>query len=325
MPPTEPRGRAGIGMTRVNMTRVIEEVALDDLDLRFASLRLHSPLDLARLKASVEREGIRQPVLASTEVEPGRRVLVDGFKRVRVARELELACLPVTLLALDGPAALAAMLRANAAHRGMTALEEGWIARVMCREHGLTQASAGALLGHDQSWVCQRLRLVEQLDEALKDDLRLGLMPPAVARELGRLPRGQQMRAAEVVREHGLSSRQAARLVQKLVATDDPRVRLEVLADPLRYVTPTPDEPAAKTPADPRLSAGGNELRRSLLGWEGAAWRLSRSLMTHAPTGLRAGDKRVLAPFVGQAAAAGRRTLERLEQLVEPTGKPDAR
>jgi len=312
-------------MTRVNMTRVIEEVALDDLDLRFAPLRLHSPADVARLRASVQREGIRQPVLAATDVEAGRRVLVDGFKRVRVARELEIGRLAVTLLALDTPTALAAMLRSNAAHRGMTVIEEGWIVRTMCREHGLTQASAGALLGHDQSWVSQRLRLVEQLDDALKDDLRLGLLPPSVARELGRLPRGQQMRAAEVMREHGLSSRQAARLVQKLVATDDPRVRLEVLADPQRYAAPAPERPATRAPADPRLSAGGNDLRRSLLVWEGAAWRLSRSLMTHAPTGLHAGDKRVLAPVVGQAVAAGRRTLERLEQLVGQGERPDAR
>lgn len=312
-------------MARVNRTRVIEEVALDDLDLRFAPLRLHSPADLARLKASVEREGIRQPLLAATEVEAQRRVLVDGFKRMRVARELEIARVAVTLLALDAPAALAAMCRSNAGHRGMTALEEGWIARTMCREHGLTQASAGALLGHDQSWVCQRLRLVEQLDDALKDELRLGLLPPTVARELGRLPGGQQMHAARVVREQGLSTRQAARLVQKLVSTDDPRIRQDLLADPLRYLAPAEGEPATRLPTDPRLSAGGNDLRRSLLGWEGAAWRLARSLMTYAPTGLSAKDKRVLLPLVGQAVTAGRRALERIEQLVvAPCEKPDA-
>jgi ParB-like chromosome segregation protein Spo0J len=311
-------------MTREMMTRVIEEVAIEELDLRFASLRLTSPAELVRLKASVEREGIRQPVLAATEVEPGRRVLLDGFKRVRVARELQIPRLPTTLLAVDAPTALALMLRSNAAHRGMSALEEGWIVRTLCREHGLTQRSAGALLERDQSWVCQRLRLVEQLDDALKDDLRLGLLPPAVARELGRLPQALQMRAAKVVREQGLTSRQAARLVQKLVATDDPRVRQEVLADPLRFTAPVPDEKATKAPADPRLTAGGNDLRCSLLGWEGAAWRLGRSLMTHAPTGLHAGEKRILSPLIAQALAAGRRTSERLEQVVEPSGGPDA-
>ena len=152
-------------------------------------------------------------------------------------------------------------------------------------------------------------------------------LPPTVARELGRLPGGQQMCAARVVREQGLSTRQAARLVQKLVSTDDPRIRLDLLADPMRYLAAAEDEPATKLPADPRLSAGGNDLRRSLLGWEGAAWRVARSLMAHAPTGLGAKDKRVLLPLVGQAVTAGRRALERLEQLVvapEPCEKPDA-
>jgi hypothetical protein len=93
-------------------------------------------------------------------------------------------------------------------------------------------------------------------------------------------------------------------------------VRLEVLADPLRFIVPAPVEPAVKTKADPRLSAGGKDLQRSLLVWEGAAWRLSRSLMTHAPTGLHAEDRRVLAPAIGQAVNSGRRALERLEQLV---------
>jgi ParB-like chromosome segregation protein Spo0J len=311
-------------MQRCIMPRGIEEVALEELDLRFESLRLHSPSQVARLQASVKSEGIRQPVLAATAVEPGRRVLVDGFKRVRVARELEISHLAVSLLPLDAPAALAAMLRSNAAHQGMTALEEGWVAHTMCREYGLTQANAGALLGHEQSWVCRRLRLVEQLDDTLKDDLRLGLLPPAVAQELVRLPRNQQEHTAQVIREHGLSSRQAARLVQKLVATDDPRVRRELLADPLRSIAPAPDEPVAKAPMDPRLSAGGNDVRRSLLGWEGAAWRLARSLMTHAPTGFRAQDRRLLAPTVRQALAAGRRTLERLEQVAAPTETPDA-
>lgn len=309
-------------MTREIITRVIEEIALEDLDLRFASLRLVSPPEVQRLKASVEREGFRQPVLVATEVEPGRRVLLDGFKRVRVARELGLTRLQATLLAVDAPLALAAMLRSNSSHRGMTILEEGWIVQKLCREYGLTQRRVGVVVGRDQSWVCQRLRLTEQLDETLQDDLRLGLLVPVVAREIGRLPRGEQIRAAKVVRSQGLSSRQAARLVQRLIATDDPRVRLDVLADPAAHAAPGPRQGGATV--DPRLDAGGNELRRSLLAWEGAAWRLAQSLMTHAPTGLRSPEARVLAPLLGQALAAGRRTLERLEQIAPACGRPDA-
>jgi ParB/RepB/Spo0J family partition protein len=294
------------------MTRVIAEVAVAELDLRYAALRLTAPAEVARLRASVAREGIRQPVVVATEVAPGKRVLVDGFKRIRVARELGLVRVHAILLALNALTALATMLRSNTPHRGLSALEEGWIAQRLCREHGLTQARAAELLEHDPSWVSQRLRLIERLERELQDDLRLGLLTPAVARELALVPPAQQRRAAEVVRAHGLTSRQAARLVQQLVGTDDPRLRLEVLADPHRFVA---DERAARTPPDPRLSAGGNELRASLLHWEGAAARLGRSLLTHAPTGLRVPDGRVLQPLVGPALQAGRRTLERLEQL----------
>lgn len=295
------------------MTRVMEELAIEALDLRFAPLRLVVPAELARLKMQVEREGIRQPVLAATEVEADKRVLVDGFKRVHVARELGLARLAVTLLALDTPTALAAMLRSNLPRRGPTALEEGWIVRKLCRELGFTQEKAGALVGHDQSWVCVRLRLVEQLEAALQEDLRLGLVAPAVARQLGRLPRGQQLRAAQVVREQGLSSRQATELVSVLLATHDPRVQKDVLADPLGTLAAAH---VAVPRKDPRLSAGGNELRRSLLAWEGAASRLAKIVLTHAPAGLAAKEERLLAPLLGQALAAGRRTLARLESLV---------
>lgn len=302
-------------MTRV-ITERVEQVVLDELDLRLASLRLLHPAEVARLRASVVRDGMLQPVLAATKVEPGRRVLVDGFKRVRVARELGLAHLTTSLLALDGPMALAMMLRSNAAQRGMCALEEGWVMRRLCREHGLTQAQAGAMVGHEQSWVCHRLRLVEQLAEELQSDLRLGLLAPAVARELGRLPSGLQINAARAVREHGLLSRQAARLAQRLLATDDPRERREVLADPLRYLAIEPAEQTANaSKTDSRLSPGGNDLRKSLLGFEGAAFRLGRSVMSHAPKGLRGEEARILTPLLGQATTAGRRILTQLDDV----------
>lgn len=300
-------------MTRV-MTAPVE-VLIDDLDQRFASLRLVYPTQLERLLASVKREGIRQPVLAATEVEATRRVLIDGFKRVRVARELGMTRLNASLLALDGPAALALMVRANSAQRGMSALEEGWVVRRLCRGHDLTQAKAGALLEREQSWVSHRLRLVEQLEEQLQEDLRLGLMTPSVARELGRLPRGEQMRTAEVVREQGLLSRQATRLVRGLLATDDPAVRRAILADPGRLVAAAPAAPVQQKAIDSRLTAGGNELRQSLLCFEGAASRLGSGLLRHAAHDLSGEAARVLAPLLRQARTAGSRALALLDEV----------
>ena len=191
--------------------------------------------------------------------------------------------------------------------------------RALCREHRLTQVSVGQLLGRDKSWVCRRLQLAEALDATLQDDLRLGLLSATAARELARLPRGNQRPAAQAVRDHQLTSRQSARLVQRLQQSADPAARREVLADPLRYLAPeTPSAPRGE--ADPRLSEGGNRLRRLLLSWEAMSSQLAQRLSGHAPAGLEAEEARVLGPLVHRALGSGRRASEQLEALESDSG-----
>lgn len=296
-------------------------LALAAIDRRFAPLRLISSADLRRLRVSIEREGIRHPVLVSTAVEPERTVLLDGFKRVRIAEELELASLWAHSVALDAAQSKAAMLHANQAQRGLSDVEEAWIVRALVREHGMMQVAVGELLGRDKSWVCRRLKLAEALEATLQDDLRLGLLSASAARELARLPRGNQLRAAAAVRDHQLTSRQAARLVERLLATDDPVARREVLAEPLRFIGAEPSDVVAVT--DPRLSERSNQLRRLLLSWDGVSGHLSRSLSRHAPAGLAADEARVLGPIVQRALLSGRRATEQLKTLERESGFVD--
>src|SRR5690606_1926014 len=157
-------------------------------------------------------------------------------------------------VALDAAQSKAAMLHANQAQRGLSDIEEAWIVRALVREHGMTQVAVGELLGRDKSWVGRRPKLADAPEVTrrgdqrlaplpagapevtLQDALRLGLLSASAARELARLPRGNQLRAAEAVRDHGLTSRQSAQLVERLLGTDDPAARREVLADPLRFL-----------------------------------------------------------------------------------------
>jgi ParB-like chromosome segregation protein Spo0J len=312
-PPPLSSGAAPSGVT----ARVLAEVAVDELDLRFAPLRLVAPGAQARLRASVEREGIRDPVLASTAVEVGRTVLVDGIKRVRVARDLRIAKLWANLVAVDTAASLSAMLSANAPHAGLTAIEQGWIVRTLCRDLGLTQKAAGDLVGHDQSWVSLRVRLVEDLEKQLQDDLRLGLLSPTQARELGRLPRGrEQLETSQAVQRHGLSSRQTTQVVDLLLDAGEPRVRRGILADPLGCLARA-KEVRVKPAVDPRLSRPGQELAQGLAAWEAASWRLGR-LLTPA---LSPEDAMLLSSALAQALATGRRALERLEARARTAGE----
>lgn len=313
--------RKGWCRRRNPMTAELEprdEVAIAELDQRYANLRLAAPEELARVRASVERMGVLSPVLVATAVEPPRIVVVDGFKRVRIATDRGDVVVWVRRAALDAAAAKVAMIAANAGHSGLSDLEEAWIVRSLCREHKMTQVEVGKALRRDKSWVSRRLMLAERLEAALQDDIRLGLLSPTVARELARLPRGNQIRMAATIQAHELTSKQAHRVVTELMRTADPAARDEVLADPLRYLTAI--ELPSTSADDPRLGKGGNDVRKSLLAVEGASERLARTVLRHAPSGLVGDDARVLAPLVQRALRGSQEAASVLEQLVANNG-----
>lgn len=296
----------------------VSTLPLDGLDLRLRDLRLAAPAQLARLRVSMEREGIRTPLAVSSGIEVGCHVLVDGFKRAKVARELGLVSAPVTVLDLDLTAAQVAMVQRNMPHRGLSDLEEAWIVRSLCRQHHLTQVAVGKLLSRDKSWVCRRLQLAEHLDPEVQDEIRLGLVSVSAARELSRLPRGNQVPAMQALRSNGLTSRQAAHLVKALLDTADPVARGDLLTDPLRYVLAT-EKPESEN-LDPRLGRGANSLRKSLLYLHGAAMRLCACRQRHAPAGLGQEETHVMAVLVIDALETSRKAAEAVRQLAADSG-----
>jgi ParB-like chromosome segregation protein Spo0J len=304
----------------IKETEPRDEVAIAELDLRYANLRLAAPDELARVRASIERMGILSPVLVATAIEAARIVVVDGFKRVRIATDRGDGVMWVRRTALDAAGAKVAMIAANAGHSGLSDLEEAWIVRSLCREHGLTQVEVGKALRRDKSWVSRRLMLAERLEATLQDDIRLGLLAPTVARELARLPRGNQIRMAATIRAHELTSKQAHRIVTELLRTTDPTARDEVLGDPLRYLSAI-ELPTASAD-DPRLGRGGNDVRKSLLAVFGGADRLARAVLRHAPAGLVGDDARILAPLVARTLRASHEATTLLEQLDANSGVP---
>lgn len=190
-------------------------------------LRLREPDALRKLEKSLRRHGQLEPLIAFAE--DGLLEVLDGFKRLHVARQLRWANLRVRVADVDRLQAKVLLLELHG-QRGLSALEEAWLVRSLYRTHALTQGSIGARLSRHKSWVCRRLLLAEQLDAAVQADVRLGLLTPRAALALVALPRGNQKAAADVVVRRALTTRQTELLVQDLLGCE-PAAMVQRLAD----------------------------------------------------------------------------------------------
>lgn len=290
-----------------------QQLELAQIDLRFSSLRVPVPHELRKLQACVRSEGrIRDPVLVSVGVEEKHWVLVDGFKRLRVAEDLGLTRVWAQVVQLDAAHAKVAILQCNQARPGLSEIEEAWIVHSLCREHNLLQLKVAEMLGRHKSWVCRRLQLAEVLEPGLQENVRLGLLSTTAATVLSQLQRCNQLRAAQAVVDHQLSSRQCAQLVRRLKEIGDPQAMQEVLEDPLRYLGDLGALGAkGARDSDPRLSEDGNRLLRELLSWQNACGHLARELRCH-PAAVEA---HLLVPELQDALHAARRAMRQLEAM----------
>ena len=236
-------------------------IRLDAFDERFAGYRLASPQADQTMVASLRQCGQLSPVVCCLRDEVP--CLLDGYRRLQAARSLELAGLETRLLDLaDDRQAKAAIYRLNYLTRRIHVLEEAWIILALVREDGLSQVEVAELLGRHKTWVCRRLALLEKLAPQAHQDLQLGLLSPSAARQLLRLPRGNQLEVLECLRRESLNSGELREVVDLLLASSTREQKAFVLEKPRQALAQARGGPARSW--DPRLSSAGNRVARQL-------------------------------------------------------------
>ena len=228
------------------MLRGSDEVALSALSEALSSLRLRHETAERAMRWSLAERGQLTPVLCFA-TEAGALEVFDGFKRLRAARQLGWPSLRIERIATDGLEAKLSLWEAHAG-RGLSEIEEAWLLRSLHRDDGLPQHELARRLRRHKSWVCRRLMLAECLGDEVEGQLRLGLLSATVARELCRLPRGNQAKTAEVVTHRGLTTRQTTKLVDALLAAPDAVAAARVLDETREGPSARPH--ARKTPGE---------------------------------------------------------------------------
>ena len=273
---------------------VVRPIAFDRLGQKYRRYRLADPSAEDAMAGSLRRWGQLSPVVACVRGE--ELELLDGFKRLAAARQVAgLTSLSVRVLAVDERMAKAAILGLNHAHHGARELEEAWIVQALVRDDGLTQVEAAHLLGKHKSWICRRLALLEKLSVAVKDDLRLGLLGPTLARQLVRLPAGNQEAVLALTRRESLTAREVSGVIDLLQGAGEEQAAF-VLTRPREALRQTQVMPTALR--DPRLSRAGNWLVRQLTQASEALVRLEHWLRTPGQRELTARDREIVEPVL---------------------------
>jgi ParB-like nuclease domain len=281
-------------------------VALAELGERYRRYRLGDPPAEEAMAGSLRRWGQLAPVMACVREE--RLEVLDGFKRLVAARQIGTwTSLSVRVLEVDEPTAKAAILGLNREQRPVRELEEAWVVQGLVRDDGMTQLEAACLLGRHKSWVCRRLALLEKLSVAVKEDLRLGLVGPSLARELTRLPTGNQEAVLALVRRETLTAQEVNGVIDLLQGASQEQAAF-VLAQPRQALAAV--HGVATALRDPRLSRAGNWLARHLTGALEGLVRVENWLRTPNERELHRQDREILQPLLARVGDQARVVAE---------------
>jgi hypothetical protein len=289
----------------------VRPLAVEELGERYRRYRLADAAAEEAMARSLRQYGQASAVVAC--LRDGQAELLDGFKRRAAASLVPLRTLSVRVIEADEAMAKAAIYGLNRLGGKPSVLEEAWIVHALVREDGLTQVQAAELLDHHKSWVNRRLALLERLCEEARGELRLGLMAPSLARQLARLPVGNQPAVLAAARREALTAAEAhgvinllrsANVEQEEFILEKPREALlqaEGVQGPIR---------------DLRLSPGGNRVARQLRYLLDALGHMENWLRYPGLAELKRSDRVLLTPRFQRLARDARAVASLADDLL---------
>ena len=301
------------------LKRESEPLAITAIGERFQGLRIVDPSAERTILNSMRQYGQLTPVVVC-RLESGSDELLDGFKRLRAARSLAMRELAVSRLEVGPRGCKAAILQLNRVGRNISSMEEALVVHSLCHDDGLSQVEIAGLLGRHKSWVNRRLAMWERLAEPAKEELRLGLLSPTMARQLTRLPVGNQAEALATAREAALSSAELSGVVDLLLASSTGEQKALVLREPRRALRQA--QGSYVPPWDPRLSTAGNRAARQLAALLDRLAKMHSWLRYSGRGELQACDRELIRPgferLLAETAAVREATQDFVAELQQP-------
>lgn len=151
-----------------------KDIELSSLDLRYEGHRMKNPGLEERLLVSIAQRGIEEP-LEGVQREQAN-ILLNGFKRYRCARKLQLCSVPYASLGEDEVAGIMNLLRISN-NRTLSILEQAAFIDELYATGCLSVAEMAKELSRSKSWVSMRLGLISEMSVTIRAKLFSGAFP----------------------------------------------------------------------------------------------------------------------------------------------------
>lgn len=153
---------------------MVEEVEISSFDLRYESYRLRHEGAEKALLCSISENGILEPLEGVDK--PDRRILLNGFKRLRCAKKLGLAMVPYCSFGTDEAMGIIQLIRISNS-KSLTILEQARLLDDLKSVHKMSLLEIAQMIERSKSWVCMRLGIMAEMSSVVQEKIFRGDFP----------------------------------------------------------------------------------------------------------------------------------------------------
>lgn len=210
--------------------------------------RTFDPERLAELTASIQREGILQPIAVSYQAERDIYIVIHGERRFRAAQAAGLTTVPAIVRDVPVERRLLQQLMENIVRDDLNAVDRAAALRTLKQQlNDAPWDDVAEMVGIRRSRLFQLLG-TEKLPVSVQEDIRTGRLSEKQSRALQGLPPVQQEALRDAMLERELTAEQAlsvARALKQANLPQDAAETVQFIAAACNEIGPSP------VPADP--------------------------------------------------------------------------
>lgn len=302
----------------------VKTIEINTLDLCFEHTRRKDPEVERRLLSSIMERDIIDPLQVGVCKNTHRHVLLDGFKRYRCARKLNMNIVPVHCIGEDVVDGVLSLLRRQSGG-GLSILEQAGMIEKLHKEYGLSIYDIARRLERCPSWVSMRLGMMGELSELVRGKIMSGGFPARAYMygirgftRVNKLSSGRIDAFVEAVSNKGLSTRDLTVLskayftggptLQRLILEGDAHQTVKLLAVQSRA--------GADTALTPEQQLFVNDLK-TIAGVIGRVVTSVSAMKTGTPRFMQYIN--TWSASIGKSLAAFSQTIKELHDLTGPT------